>query len=81
MRWFALGLLSMAFGSVVGLAGGVFENRFYLLAGWMFRFGGMVLVGQSVRSFRGFRLWPGALTLAFLTLVAAPFFLLDLGTR
>jgi diguanylate cyclase (GGDEF)-like protein len=69
MRWFALGLVSMSFGSVLGLAAAVLDSYVSMIAGWIFRFGGMILVGQSIRVFRGFPVWPPGLTVTFAAFV------------
>jgi len=73
MRWFALGLLSMSFGSVLGFAASAFDSYAFMIASWAFRFGGMVMVGQSIRLFRGFPVWPPVFTVAFGAIVAAFF--------
>ena len=56
MRLFALGMLSMGLGSVVGLAGAVIPGNALAIAGTAFRFIGMIGVVQGLREFRGFPL-------------------------
>ena len=63
----------MSVGSVLGLAAAILDSYALMIAGWIFRFGGMILVGQSIRLFRGFPPWPASLTVTFAALVAILF--------
>jgi GGDEF domain-containing protein len=65
MRWFVFGLLCMAAGSCLGIVASETELRGLMPANWSFRFGGMIMVTQSMRVFRGFRVWPQALIAVF----------------
>ena len=54
MRLFALGLLSLCAGSALALTATVSPARAMVIAGTVFRIGGMISVLQGVRKFRGF---------------------------
>jgi diguanylate cyclase (GGDEF)-like protein len=54
MRLFALGLLSLCAGSALALTATVSPARAIVIAGTVFRIGGMISVLQGVRKFRGF---------------------------
>jgi diguanylate cyclase (GGDEF)-like protein len=60
MRLFALGLLTIWAGSVIGLARVVIPGNAILLACNVFMVGGMIVVVQGIRVFRGFSPWPPA---------------------
>src|ERR1035438_2700202 len=74
MRLFALGLLALMSGALLGLARIFVSGDAIVIACNVFMFGGMVTVAQGVRAFRGFQLLrQGLLTL--LAGVVAVFFL------
>ncbi len=56
VRLFALGMLAMGLGSVVGLAGAVIPGNTTAFAGTALRFCGMIGIVQGFREFRGFPL-------------------------
>ena len=60
MRLFALGLLSLCAGSALALAATVSPVRAIVIAGTVFRIGGMISVLQGVRKFRSFPLLSSA---------------------
>ncbi len=69
MPLFAMGFLSMSAGAIAGLTGAYTETTLAVALGALFRFGGIAMVGQSVRMFRGLRTWsPGALVALAATL-------------
>jgi diguanylate cyclase (GGDEF)-like protein len=54
MRLFALGMLSLSCGGMLGMARVVVSGSAILIACNLFMFGGMVAVAQGIRAFRGF---------------------------
>jgi diguanylate cyclase (GGDEF)-like protein len=74
MRLFALGLLSLCVGSALALTATVSPDRATVIAGTVFRIGGMISVLQGVRKFRGFSVLSGA----SVTAIAAAFLLIFL---
>jgi diguanylate cyclase (GGDEF)-like protein len=65
MPLFVFGLLCMGVGSCLGIVASETELRGLIVANWGFRFSGMIMVIQSMRVFRGFRVWPWALIVVF----------------
>src|SRR5437879_392816 len=61
MRPFALGLLSIAFGSLLGLGRLVIPGKLILIACNVFMVGGIIAVAQGIRIFRSFTPLPRAL--------------------
>ncbi len=74
MKLFALGMLAMGFGSVVGLFGDALPANLTAIAGTAFRFGGMIGLVQGLRAFRGFRPLNRNLVIALSAIVSAPYF-------
>jgi diguanylate cyclase (GGDEF)-like protein len=74
MRLFALGLVSVAVGSLVGLARLFISGHIILAACNIFMVGGMVTVAQGVRTFRGLPKWPRPAVAVLALIVASLFF-------
>ena len=80
MRLFALGLLSMGAGSVIGLAAALVPDDAVLvgdaimIVGIVFRIGGLVAVVQGIRAFRGFPPLSRTILTLFAAIVSIVFF-------
>jgi diguanylate cyclase (GGDEF)-like protein len=60
MGWFVAGIVSMGLGGCVGIVASETDSYTLMIVSSGLRFGGMILVVQSIRLFRGFRTWPWA---------------------
>ncbi len=60
MGWFVAGIVSMGLGGCVGIVASETDSYILMIVSSGLRFGGMILVVQSIRLFRGFRTWPRA---------------------
>ncbi|HWF09136.1 MAG TPA: GGDEF domain-containing protein [Bryobacteraceae bacterium] len=74
MRLFALGLLSLAAGGLLGLARVTVSGSAIIIACNLFMFGGMICVAQGIRKFRGFPELPRPAVAMFAVLVTVFFF-------
>jgi diguanylate cyclase (GGDEF)-like protein len=73
MRLFALGLLSLAAGGLLGLARAVVSGSAIIVACNLFMFSGMICVAQGIRKFRGFPELPRH-AVAMISVVVTVFF-------
>ena len=73
MRLFAQGLLSICFGSVLGLSRLVVPGNAILIAGNVFMVGGMITTIQGIRGFRGFPPLPGMVLAGLVAVVSVSF--------
>jgi len=71
MRPFALGLLSIAFGSLLGLGRLLIHGNLILIVCNVFMVGGIIAVAQGIRIFRSFATLPRAPLAVFLALDSA----------
>jgi diguanylate cyclase (GGDEF)-like protein len=74
MRLFALGLLSLWFGAVLGIARVVIPGNAIVIACNVFMFGGMITAVQGIRTFRGLLPLPLSVVGPLVTLVSGSYF-------
>jgi diguanylate cyclase (GGDEF)-like protein len=73
MRLFALGIVTLAVGALLGIARVIFAGPAIIVASNVFMLGGIIVIATGVRVFRDFKPWPMPYLVAFCATVAAPF--------
>ncbi len=73
MRLFGFGLVTIGMGASIGLMASETDSYALMVASSGLRFAGMIMVVQSIRLFRGLRVWPWASIAVFASVTSVLF--------